>query len=115
MEVHPLIGVALLLLMAYVFFYLPGNKIRQFLVVMILFMIGFALVLTVVEMPPFGSADAPVHNEVAARYTEQVVEDTGALNAIAAVITDYRAFDTLGEVTVLFVAIAAALANLKAH
>ena len=30
-------------------------------------------------------------------------------------ITDYRAFDTLGEATVLFVAIAAALSNLKAH
>ncbi|GFP28732.1 hypothetical protein HKBW3S33_02146, partial [Candidatus Hakubella thermalkaliphila] len=29
--------------------------------------------------------------------------------------TDYRAFDTLGEATVFFVAIAAVLSNLKAH
>ena len=115
LEIHPLIGVAILLLMAYVFFYLPGNKIRQVLVLVILFMIGFALVVTVAEMPEFGAADAPVQNEVAARYIEQTIEDTGALNAISAIIMDYRAFDTLGEVTVLFVAIAAALSNLKAH
>ncbi len=115
MEIHPLIGVGLILLVAYVFFYLPGNKIRQVLTLVVLLMIGFALVITVAEMPEFGAADAPVQNEVAARYIEQTTEDTGAVNAISAIIMDYRAFDTLGEVTVLFVAIAAALANLKAH
>ncbi|GEM_PF-917435 len=115
MEIHPLFVVAIILLMAYVFFYLPLSRIRQVLVVVVLLMIGFALVLTVAEMPQFGAMDAPVQNEVAERFVKQTVEDTGALNAISAVIMDYRAFDTLGEVTVLFVAIAAALANLKAH
>ena len=115
MEIHPLIGVAIILLVAYVFFYLPGNKLRQALALVVMLMIGFALVVTVAEMPEFGAADAPAQNEVAARYIEQTTEDTGALNAIAAIIMDYRAFDTLGEATVLFVAIAAALANLKAH
>jgi len=53
--------------------------------------------------------------ELFGKYIEGTVRDTGAVNAITAVIMDYRAFDTLGEVTVLFVAIAAALATLRAH
>lgn len=115
MEVNPLIAVTLLLIMAYVFLYLPQSQIRQFLVYMILFMIGYALILTVAEMPTFGALEAPAHNFVAVRYLEGTVKETGALNAVTAVITDYRAFDTLGEVTVLFTAVAAALATLKSH
>ena len=36
---------------------------------------------------------------------ENSLDDTGAFNIIASVITDYRAFDTLGEVTILFISI----------
>jgi multisubunit Na+/H+ antiporter MnhB subunit len=114
-EGSPLVGVGILLLIAYVFFYLPRSQIRHILVIVILFMIGYALVVTVAEMPVFGSADSPAYNHVAKRYIEGTVSDTGAVNAISAIIMDYRAFDTLGEATVLFVAIAAAIANLKAH
>jgi multisubunit Na+/H+ antiporter MnhB subunit len=114
-EVNPLAGMAVLLLMAYVFFYLPQGQIRQILVFLILFIIGYALVVTVAEMPVFGALDTPAHNYVAKSYLEGTVSQTGALNVIAAIITDYRAFDTLGEATVLFVAIAAAISCLKAH
>lgn len=34
------------------------------------------------------------------------VEETGAMNLVAAVLFDYRGFDTLGEVTVIFSAVA---------
>ncbi len=88
---------------------------RQLLVVIFLALIANALIFTVVEMPPFGSPDNPTVNEVSKRYIEGAVEETGSLNAVASIIADYRAFDTLGEATVLFVAIAAALSNLKAH
>jgi multisubunit Na+/H+ antiporter MnhB subunit len=115
MQVNPLLGVGILLVIAYVFFYLPQSQIRQFLVYVILFMIGYALVITVAEMPEFGALNTPARNLVAARYLEGTVQETGALNAIAAIITDYRAFDTLGEATVLFVAIAAAISSLKSH
>lgn len=115
MEVNPLIFVGILLIVAYVFLYLPQSQIKQILIYMILFMIGYALVLTVAEMPTFGALEAPAHNFVAARYLEGTVSETGALNVIAAIITDYRAFDTLGEATVLFVAIAAAVSALKSH
>ena len=88
---------------------------RQLLVVIFLALIANALIFTVVEMPPFGSPDNPTNNQVGGRYLENAVEETGSLNVVASVIMDYRAFDTLGEATVLFVAIAAALSNLKAH
>ncbi|NLC12297.1 MAG: hypothetical protein GX767_08620 [Firmicutes bacterium] len=106
---------AILVLASYIFFYLPASRLRGVLVLIMLGIIGYALVATVAEMPTFGASANPPHNEVYQRYLHQAVEDTGAINAIAAIITDYRAFDTLGEVTVLFTAIAAALSNLKAH
>lgn len=66
-------------------------------------MIGF-LLLTVAHLPAFGAADAPAHNEVMERYLEKGMEETGAVNAVAGVILDYRAFDTLGESHVLYAA-----------
>ncbi|MDV3104790.1 Na(+)/H(+) antiporter subunit B [Thermococcus waiotapuensis] len=37
-------------------------------------------------------------------YLDNVREQTGAVNAVTAVVVNYRGFDTLGEVTVLFIA-----------
>ena len=62
------------------------------------------LLLTVNYLPPFGGVDNPAVNEVYLRYVEQGVEDTGALNLVAAVLYAYRSFDTLGEAFVLFTA-----------
>lgn len=62
------------------------------------------LLLTVANLPPFGQADSPAHNEVMQRYVERGMEETGAVNVVAGVILDYRAFDTLGESHVLYTA-----------
>lgn len=86
---------------------------RRLMVVVVLAMILVAMVATVLEMPVFGDPANPTNNEVPERYVAGAIEDTGAVNVIAAIITDYRGFDTLGEATVLFVAIAAALSALK--
>lgn len=67
------------------------------------------LLLAVLDLPPFGAADAPAHNEVMDRYVREGMAETGAVNAVAGVILDYRAFDTLGESHVLFTASAAVL------
>jgi multisubunit Na+/H+ antiporter MnhB subunit len=88
---------------------------RKLLVIILLAVIAYALVITVLEMPTFGDAANPSNNMVPERYIEKSLEETGALNVISSIITDYRAFDTLGEATVLFVAIAAALSAMKAH
>ena len=52
-------------------------------------------------LPPFGQ---PLM-ETAQHYTTNGASETGAANLVSAIILDYRAYDTLGEVTVLFTAI----------
>ena len=72
-------------------------------VVLCVIMISF-LLLTVANLPTIGSPDSPAHNEVMERYVEKGMEETGAVNVVAGVILDYRAFDTLGESHVLYTA-----------
>ncbi|MFC1709804.1 hydrogen gas-evolving membrane-bound hydrogenase subunit E [Candidatus Omnitrophota bacterium] len=50
------------------------------------------------DLPPFGEPIMRVGSELLARS----LESTGATNFISSVILDFRAFDTLGEATVLF-------------
>ena len=71
------------------------------------------LMSTVLQLPPLGAADNPTNNEVAERYLEKGLEETGAVNMVAGMILDYRAFDTFGESTVLFVAACSVLLLLK--
>jgi len=46
-------------------------------------------------------------------YIENGVRDTGAVNTVTSIILDYRAYDTLGEATVLFVSILGAITLLR--
>lgn len=62
------------------------------------------LLYTVSYLPETGEADKPVNNEVPARYIENGLQETGAVNIVTGMILDYRAFDTFGESNVLFVA-----------
>ena len=64
-----------------------------------------ALVYMDVNMPTFGSPENPTVNEVPARYVSMAEEETGAENAIAGMILNYRGFDTFGESNVLFLAV----------
>ena len=66
---------------------------------MALIMIAAALCL-----PSYSNPNSPTVNEVPRRYVEQGTEETGAVNTVAGMILDYRAFDTLGESFVLFTA-----------
>lgn len=63
------------------------------------------LLMTAAKLPLFGRADNPANNEVARRYIEQGMAETGAVNIVAGMILDYRAFDTLGESHVLFLGV----------
>ena len=62
------------------------------------------LLVAVSYLPPVGSAENPSSNEVAAKYIEDGLQDTGAVNIVTGMILDYRAFDTFGESNVLFIA-----------
>ena len=63
----------------------------------------------VMELPMFGDPNSITNNEVAARYLEKGIAETGAINFVAGMILDYRAFDTFGESNVLFMAVIAVL------
>lgn len=71
------------------------------------------LLITVNSLPPYGAVDNPAVNEVFDRYVNEGVNETGALNIVAAVILDYRAFDTFGEAAMLFTATMAVVTLLK--
>ena len=62
------------------------------------------LLYTVTTLPHFGDPNHPINNEVSARYIEKGLQETGAVNIVTGMILDYRAFDTLGESSVLFTA-----------
>jgi multicomponent Na+:H+ antiporter subunit B len=67
----------------------------------VLAVVGLALMFRpfVFEATPFAEL-----SEVATAYAERTDEDVGAANLVTAVIVTYRGLDTLGEVTVLFIA-----------
>ncbi len=60
-------------------------------------------------LPPFGS---PLM-ETSQHYLQKGVQETGAVNLVSAIILDYRGYDTLGEVTVLFTAILGTITILR--
>ena len=71
------------------------------------------LLYVVANMPPMGDAENPTNSsEVIARYLEDAEEETQAENVVTGIIINYRGYDTMGEVTVIFCALAAVLAVL---
>lgn len=62
------------------------------------------MIYTVSFLPSFGDPSNPANNEVSRKYIVEGIKDTAAINFVAGMILDYRAFDTLGESTVLFIA-----------
>ncbi len=71
------------------------------------------LLATVTNLPDYGDASNPANNEVSKKYIEDGIKDTGAVNIVAGMILDYRAFDTLGESHVLFIAAVCVMILLK--
>lgn len=71
------------------------------------------LVGTVNYLPLFADENTPTANEVYEHYVSQGRDQTGAVNTVAGMILDYRAFDTLGESFVLFTATCAVLLLLE--
>lgn len=81
----------------------------------VIFCIALVLILVygISYLPSLGTADKPVNNEVSQRYIEKGLQETGAVNIVTGMILDYRAFDTLGESHVLFIATCTVLILLR--
>lgn len=77
------------------------RKITSVILTLILILV---LLISVSELPEFGSKDAPMNNKVIEKYIEDSIEETGSFNVVTAIVLDYRGFDTLIEATVLFCA-----------
>ena len=82
-------------------------------ILMVFLLLGGLLIFSLTEMPLMSDPSAPSYNETTEYYLKESVNDTGAINVVAALITDYRAFDTLGETIVLFTAIIAVVSVLR--
>jgi multicomponent Na+:H+ antiporter subunit B len=80
-----------------------------------LVLLGMGVILTraVIDMPKFGDPEAPVHGHVAPHYIAYAYDETGVTNMVTAIVVDYRGYDTLGELTVIFTAGVAVLSLLK--
>ncbi len=93
---------------------LKANKtIYGFLCVLIASVFIAIMLLVVTQLPTFGDPQDPANNEVMERYLEKGIEETGAINFVAGMILDYRAFDTFGEANVLFLAVIGVLLLLQ--
>lgn len=90
------------------------NRVYHAIAVVFLIILFVALIATVSYLPPIGEADRAVNNEVPQRYIENGLDETGSVNIVTGMILDYRAFDTLGESNVLFVATITVLILLQA-
>lgn len=89
------------------------RKLYRFASIFFCIFLMILLMLTISYLPATGAADKPVNNEVAKRYIENGLEETGAVNIVSGMILDYRAFDTLGESHVLFTATVTVLIMLR--
>ena len=82
--------------------------------IVIIFVIFLAGIRVFETLPDFGTAIfAEVPETASQTYIKKGLEDTGAANIVASVILDYRAYDTLGEATVLFTSIIGATVILR--
>ncbi len=85
---------------------------RVFSVLFCVFLV-LMLLTAVSHLPVIGNPGNPTNNEVAQRYIESGLQETGAVNIVTGMILDYRAFDTLGESHVLFIATCTVLILLR--
>ena len=76
---------------------------RNFAAVIFFTIVAVFLFFTALIIQPFGEVgDAEMDQHI----IDNTQTETGANNGVTAVVFDYRGFDTLGEATVLFTAVA---------
>lgn len=80
-------------------------------IITVVFIVAFLIVaaISLRDLPKFGY---PIM-KVADTYIEQGKTATGATNLVASIILDFRAYDTLGEATILFTAVIGVLAVMR--
>jgi len=77
---------------------------KKFIVILMLAALGFYLGQTFYEL---GFGNARFEHGVKDSYLEKTVSDLHVANTVTSIVVNFRGFDTLGEVTVLFLAVTA--------
>ena len=72
---------------------------RRIVAILLLIILAVGISLSLAKIP-FGVPKT----KVGKHYINEGVKETGATNIVTSVVVNYRGFDTLGEVTVLFIA-----------
>lgn len=72
---------------------------RKIIGIILLIIIAWGIIISLQKVP-FGTS----RTEVAGHYINKGIEETGAANIVTSVVVNYRSLDTLGEVTILFLA-----------
>jgi len=72
---------------------------RKIIAILLLVIVALGISLSLAKIP-FGVPKT----KVGRHYIDEGIEQTGAANIVTSVVVSYRGFDTLGEVTVLFIA-----------
>jgi len=72
---------------------------RKIISILLLSIVALGIYLSLTKIP-FGVPKS----KVGKHYIDEGIKETGAVNIVTSVVLSYRGFDTLGEVTVLFIA-----------
>jgi multicomponent Na+:H+ antiporter subunit B len=101
-------GVSIILMLAAMALTTFKEKRHQFshnvLALVVVVVTGAALIYGTLDMPGFGDPEAPAHQHVSPRYTQESPVEIGIPNMVTSVLASYRGLDTLGEVLVILVA-----------
>ncbi len=65
------------------------------------------------DFAEWGSADSPPNQHVSVHYVEKAVEETHVPNIVTAVLGDYRGYDTMFELVVIYCAGTGVMAILR--
>ncbi len=72
---------------------------RKVIAILLLAVVGYYILGTLLNLP-FGQKATGVGKY----YLDSTIKETGTVNTVTSIVVSYRGFDTLGEVTVLFLA-----------
>ena len=90
-----------------------SGRHRPMWALVVVIITGGLLIYGTLDMPYFGSAQAPAQVHVAPEYIQESMQETGLPNIVTSVLASYRGFDTFGEVVVIFTAGMGVLALLR--
>ncbi len=84
---------------------------QRILLLLTLFLLAVALLLAFGEARP---ANQPL-GKIAQLYNEQTVAETTSTNVVAAINFDWRAYDTIGEASILLTAVTGVTALMRRY